>query len=46
MRFVMLVVEQLDRAATELAVDHPLNARIALILVDNAEALQIIGNVW
>lgn len=41
MRFATLVVEQLDRAATELSVDHPLNARIALILVDNAAELII-----
>ncbi|RTL75877.1 MAG: hypothetical protein EKK35_21860 [Bradyrhizobiaceae bacterium] len=41
MRFATLVVEQLDRAATELAVDHPLNARLALILVDNAAELII-----
>jgi hypothetical protein len=41
MRFATLIVEQLDRAATELAVDHPLNARIALILVDNAAELII-----
>jgi hypothetical protein len=41
MRFATLIVEQLDRAATELAVNHPLNARIALILVDNAAELII-----
>jgi hypothetical protein len=39
MRFATLIVEQLDRAATEPASDHPLNARIALILVDNAAEL-------
>jgi hypothetical protein len=41
MRFATLIVEQLDRAATELAVEHPLNARLALILVDNAAELII-----
>jgi hypothetical protein len=41
MRFATLIVEQLDRAAMELAVDHPLNARIALILIDNAAELII-----
>ena len=32
-------MEQLDRAALELAVDHPINNRLALILVDNATEL-------
>jgi hypothetical protein len=41
MRFATLIVEQLDRAATELAVNHPLNSRIALILIDNAAELII-----
>jgi hypothetical protein len=41
MRFATLIVEQLDRAATELAVNHPLNARMALILIDNAVELII-----
>lgn len=35
MRSVIPIVEQLDRAVCELATDHPLNGRIALILVDN-----------
>ena len=35
MRSTIPIVEQLDRAFGELAVDHPLNGRIALILVDN-----------
>lgn len=35
----MTVVEQLDRAARELARDHPINNRLALILVDNATEL-------
>ena len=39
MQYVMLLVEQLDRAAHELATDHPINNRIALILVDNAAEL-------
>src|SRR6266404_2959244 len=41
MRFATLIVEQLDRAATELGVNHPLNARMALILIDNAAELII-----
>jgi hypothetical protein len=41
MRFATLIVEQFDRAATELVLDHPLNARMALILIDNAAELLI-----
>jgi hypothetical protein len=41
MRFVLTVVEQLDRAARELVLDHPINNRLALILVDNAVELII-----
>ena len=41
MRFATLIVEQLDRAATELTLDHPLNSRMALILIDNAAELII-----
>lgn len=39
MRHLMTVVEQLDRAASELSTDHPINNRLALILVDNATEL-------
>ena len=39
MRYTLTVVEQLDRAARELTVDHPINNRLALILVDNATEL-------
>ena len=39
MRYVLTIVEQLDRAATELATDHPINNRLALILIDNATEL-------
>ena len=39
MRNVSIIVEQLDRAARELATDHPINNRLALILVDNATEL-------
>lgn len=35
MRSVIPIIEQLDRALSELAINHPLNGRIALILVDN-----------
>ncbi len=41
MRFVLTVVEQLDRAASELETDHPINNRLALILIDNAAELLI-----
>ena len=36
MRHVLTIVEQLDRAATELITDHPINNRLSLILIDNA----------
>lgn len=39
MRHLMTVVEQLDRAANELSTDHPINNRLALILVDNTVEL-------
>ena len=39
MRYILTIVEQLDRAATELATDHPINNRLALILIDNATEL-------
>ena len=41
MRYVLTVVEQLDRAARELVIDHPINNRLALILVDNATELML-----
>jgi hypothetical protein len=41
MLYILTLVEQLDRAARELATDHPINNRIALILVDNAVELII-----
>jgi len=34
-RSIVPIAEQLYRALAELAIDHPLNGRIALILVDN-----------
>ena len=39
MRFILTIVEQLDRAASELTTDHPINNRLALILIDNATEL-------
>ena len=39
MKYTLTIVEQLDRAATELANDHPINNRLALILIDNAAEL-------
>ena len=40
MRYTLTIVEQLDRAAVgELRVDHPINNRMALILIDNAMEL-------
>lgn len=41
MRYILTIVEQLDRAAWELATDHPVNNRLALILVDNATELML-----
>ena len=41
MRHIATIVEQLDRAAIELATDHPINNRLALILIDNAVELII-----
>jgi hypothetical protein len=41
MRYIMAVVEQLDRAARELRADHPVSHRLALILTDNAVELVI-----
>ena len=39
MKYVLTVVEQLDRAIDELSTDHPINNRLALILIDNATEL-------
>ena len=39
MRNLLTIVEQLDRAAAELSTDHPINSRLALILIDNATEL-------
>ncbi len=39
MRYELTIVEQLDRAANELETDHPINNRLALILIDNATEL-------
>ena len=39
MRYLLTIVEQLDRAARELSIDHPINNRLALILIDNATEL-------
>ena len=39
MRYIVTIVEQLDRASSELATDHPINNRLALILIDNATEL-------
>ena len=39
MRYTLTIVEQLDREAGELRVDHPINNRMALILIDNAMEL-------
>lgn len=36
MEFILSIAEQLDKAASELAIDHPINDRLALILIDNA----------
>lgn len=39
MRYLLTIVEQLDRAAGELSNDHPINNRLALIMIDNATEL-------
>ena len=39
MKYILTIVEQLDRAIGELAIDHPINNRLALILIDNATEL-------
>ena len=39
MRHLLPIVEQMDRASGELAVDHPIKNRLALILIDNAVEL-------
>ena len=41
MRYITPIIEQLDRAAFELATDHPINNRLALILIDNALELVV-----
>ena len=41
MRYIVTIVEQMDRAIRELATDHPINNRLALILVDNATELML-----
>lgn len=41
MRYILTIVEQLDRAIRELATDHPINNRLALILIDNATELML-----
>ena len=39
MKYTLTIIEQLDRAAHELSIDHPINNRLALILIDNATEL-------
>ena len=39
MQYRLMIVEQLDRAVSELTTDHPINNRLALILIDNATEL-------
>ena len=41
MRYILTIVEQLDRAARELSTDHPINSRLALVLIDNATELAV-----
>ena len=41
MRYILTIVEQLDRAARELLTDHPINSRLALVLIDNATELVV-----
>ena len=39
MKFFSTIIEQLDKAIAEIAVDQPINSRLALILIDNATEL-------
>ena len=39
MHYILSIAEQLDKAATELSFEHPINDRLALILIDNAVEL-------
>ena len=41
MKYTLTIVEQLDRAAHELSIDHPINNRLALMFIDNATELII-----
>lgn len=41
MERILPIVEQLDRAAVELRLDHPLHNRLALILIDNAIEIMV-----
>lgn len=43
MKHILTIVEQLDRAAVELSIDHPINNRLALILIDNATEITLHG---
>ena len=43
MQELLIIVEQLDRASSELLTDHPINNRMALILIDNATELMLHG---
>jgi len=40
-KFFSTIIEQLDMAIAEIAVDQPINSRLALILIDNATELLI-----
>jgi hypothetical protein len=41
LKFFSTIIEQLDMALAEIAVDQPINSRLALILIDNATELLI-----
>ncbi len=41
MKFFSTIIEQLDMAVAEIAVDQPIHSRFALILIDNATELLI-----
>lgn len=41
MKFFSTIIEQLDMAIAEIAIDQPINSRLALILIDNATELLI-----
>jgi len=46
MERLLPLAEQLDRAAVELRLDHPIHNRLALILIDNAIEIMVRTSLW